>query len=153
MVENRIEELRADAVELGCGCLQTHRTKIYIGRRPKSVGNVVSGAQKGHTSVHECGDACELDTTIGSCLVSEHYEVLTLSEYASYRHREGSLASPAEYARQKGQRFAPVAKLTDAEQAEIRALRARRVPVQELADKYGVDSSTISRLVRGLTWQ
>jgi hypothetical protein len=44
----------------------------------------------------------------------------------------------------------PVLKLGLEEVEEIRALRAAKIPLKELADRFGVRESTISRIANGI---
>jgi len=47
----------------------------------------------------------------------------------------------------------PFAKLTDAAVQEIRALRQAGISYQALANRFGVSSTTISRIVDGTAWR
>ena len=155
-IEDRLNRIVEESEELKCGCRFSGREWLYVKRRPVAIKRLLLGAPKGVAVVHGCGPdglLCCLGDSAGFCVEASHYTVMTLSDHTKQRHRNGSLLSPAEYAKAKGRRHIGTEKLTADQRMEIMSLRARNVSLAELAECYGVDESTISRLVRGQTWR
>lgn len=119
------------------------RGVLRIGDRTCIVSRLVCEEAHGkpptpkHEAAHSCGNGHL------ACVTKGH-----LSWKTSKGNKDDQLVHGT---RARGERSGG-AKLTAADVREIRKLRAAGAPLKDLADRYGVDFSTIGNIARGDSW-
>lgn len=91
----------------------------------------------GYEAAHNCGQGR------AGCVSKRHMEWKTHAENAADKIRHGTLA----WGEKSGR-----AKLTEAQVQRIRALRGR-ISLRLLAERYGVDKSTVGHILTGRSWK